>query len=67
MEVIGVSMISPDGFAISPLIPASCLTWVRLPLAPESIIMYMGFELGPTMLVFLSVLISSEEIFFIIA
>ena len=67
MEVIGVSMISPEGLAISPLIPASCLTWVWLPLAPESIIMYMGFELGPVTLAFLPVSTVSEEMFFIIA
>ncbi len=31
-------MISPDGFAISPLIPASCRIWAVEPRAPESAI-----------------------------
>ena len=39
--VIGVSMISPDGFAIRPRIPASCLICWVLPRAPESAIMNM--------------------------
>ena len=34
--VIGVSIIDPSGFAINPLIPASCLIWAGEPLAPES-------------------------------
>ena len=37
--IIGVSIISPDGFAINPLIPASCFIWACDPLAPESAIM----------------------------
>ena len=37
-EIIGVSMISPEGFAIKPLIPASCFIWADDPLAPESAI-----------------------------
>ena len=39
LEMIGVSMISPDGFAISPRIPASCFIWAAEPRAPESAIM----------------------------
>ena len=31
-------MIDPSGFAMSPLIPASCLIWAAEPLAPESAI-----------------------------
>jgi len=42
LEVMGVSMISPEGFAINPLIPASCRIWSLLPLAPESAIMRSG-------------------------
>ena len=38
-------MISPEGFAISPLIPASCRIWSLLPLAPESAIMKIGLKL----------------------
>ena len=41
--VIGVSIIDPSGFAMSPLIPASCLTWAGELLAPES--RYMNTEL----------------------
>jgi signal transduction histidine kinase len=33
-----MSIISPEGFAINPLIPASCRTCCALPLAPESAI-----------------------------
>ena len=39
--VIGVSIISPEGFAIRPLMPASCLICAVLPLAPESAIIKM--------------------------
>jgi len=34
------------GFAISPLMPASCRIWAALPRAPESAIMYMGLKLS---------------------
>ena len=37
-EIIGVSIISPEGFAINPLIPANCFIWAAEPLAPESAI-----------------------------
>ena len=37
-EIIGVSIISPDGFAINPLIPANCFICAGEPLAPESAI-----------------------------
>ena len=36
LAVIGVSIIDPSGFAIKPLIPASCLICAGEPLAPES-------------------------------
>ena len=39
LAVMGVSMISPEGLAISPRIPASCRIWWALPRAPESAIM----------------------------
>ena len=42
---IGVSMISPEGLAIRPRIPATCLIWSLLPLAPESVIIKMGLKL----------------------
>ena len=35
-EMIGVSMISPEGLAISPRMPASCLICAAEPRAPES-------------------------------
>ena len=38
-DVIGVSMISPDGFAISPRMPASWRICCLLPRAPESAMM----------------------------
>ena len=38
LDIIGVSIISPDGFAINPLIPANCFIWACDPLAPESAI-----------------------------
>ena len=41
--VIGVSMISPEGFAINPLIPANCFICAAEPLAPESAIMKTEF------------------------
>src|SRR5204862_509908 len=43
-DVMGRSMISPDGFAINPRIPASCFTCCRLPRAPESTIRKTGFN-----------------------
>ena len=45
-EVIGVSMISPDGFAIRPRMPASCRICCAEPRAPESAIMKMELKLG---------------------
>jgi hypothetical protein len=38
-EMIGVSMISPDGLAMRPRIPASCFIWACEPRAPEWAIM----------------------------
>ena len=37
-EVMGFSIISPDGLAIKPLIPANCFNCASEPLAPESAI-----------------------------
>ena len=45
-DVIGVSMISPDGFAIRPRMPASWRICCAEPRAPESAIMKMGLKLG---------------------
>ena len=39
LAMIGVSMISPDGFAMSPRMPASCLICAGAPRAPEWAIM----------------------------
>ena len=39
LEMIGVSMISPDGFAIKPRMPARCFICAAEPRAPESAIM----------------------------
>ena len=44
LEIIGVSMNSPECLAMSPRIPASCLIWSLLPLAPDIAIMYMGLK-----------------------
>ena len=41
---MGVSMISPEGLAISPRMPASCRIWSLLPRAPESAIMKIGLK-----------------------
>ena len=65
--LIGVSMMEPSGFAISPRIPASCLIWACEPRAPESAIMKIElndaiFSFSPRILV-----PSSTERFFIIA
>jgi len=43
--VMGVSMISPEGFAIRPRIPASWRICCLLPRAPESAIMKIGLNL----------------------
>ena len=43
LEMIGVSMISPEGLAIRPRMPASCLIWAAEPRAPESAIMKIEF------------------------
>ncbi len=44
LAVMGVSMISPEGLAIKPRIPASCRIWSLLPRAPESAIMKTGLK-----------------------
>ena len=41
---MGVSMISPEGLAIKPLIPANCFICAGEPLAPESAIIYKGLN-----------------------
>ena len=46
-DVIGVSMISPDGFAIRPRMPASWRICCFEPRAPESAMMYTGLKLRP--------------------
>ena len=38
--MIGCSMISPDGLAIRPRMPASCFIWAGLPRAPEWLIIH---------------------------
>ncbi len=43
--VMGVSMISPEGLAMRPLMPASCLICCALPLAPEWAMMNIGLRL----------------------
>ena len=45
-EVIGVSMISPDGLAIRPRMPASWRICCWEPRAPESAIMKIELKLG---------------------
>jgi hypothetical protein len=47
LEMIGVSMISPDGLAIRPRIPASCLICAAEPRAPESDIIHTEFTGSP--------------------
>ena len=49
LAVMGVSMISPDGLAINPRMPASCRICCALPRAPESAIMKIGLKLGTRM------------------
>ena len=60
-EVIGDSIISPEGLAINPLIPANCFIWAADPLAPLSAIINTEFILSP------SSVISVAEILFIIS
>ena len=44
-DLIGISTVLPVVLAISPRIPAICFNWSKLPLAPESDIMNIGFSL----------------------
>ncbi len=44
LAVIGFSIISPDGLAINPRIPQSCLICCRDPRAPESAIIKIGLN-----------------------
>ncbi len=46
LAVIGVSMISPEGLAIRPRMPASCRICCAEPRAPESAIMKIGLKEG---------------------
>ena len=67
-EVMGVSMISPDGLAISPRIPASWRIWSWLPRDPEWIIMKIGLtEVLRSSRPVLGSLTISQEISFIIS
>ena len=61
LDVIGLSIISPDGFAIRPLIPANCFICAADPLAPLSAIINTEFIFKP------SVVFSVAEIPFIIS
>ena len=44
--LIGLSIMSPLGLATSPRIPASCLTCIMLPLAPDLTIISTGLNLS---------------------
>ena len=46
LVVIGVSMISPEGLAIRPRMPASCRICCAEPRAPESAMMKIGLNDG---------------------
>ena len=46
-EMIGVSMISPEGLAIRPRMPASCLICAAEPRAPESDIIHTELTGSP--------------------
>ncbi|MPN16252.1 hypothetical protein SDC9_163590 [bioreactor metagenome] len=58
---MGISIILPDVSAISPLMPASWLIWLTLPLAPEFAIMYTGFNLSRLSI---RALVTSSLVFF---
>ena len=47
-EIIGLSIISPDGFAIRPRIPANCFIWAAEPLAPLSAIINTELIFNPS-------------------
>ncbi len=66
--VIGVSMISPDGLAIRPRIPASCRICCAEPRAPESAMMKIELNDGARMVSLVSGSVySSVEMSFIIS
>jgi hypothetical protein len=44
LVLIGKSIISPWGSAISPRIPTNCRTWEIFPHAPEKAIIYTKFR-----------------------
>ena len=58
-EMIGVSIISPDGLAISPRIPASCLICAAEPRAPECAIIQTELIGSPSRIVEIPFIISS--------
>src|SRR5579875_590305 len=58
-EMIGVSMISPEGFAIRPRMPASCLICAAEPRAPLSAIIHTGLIASPLRGVRIAFIISS--------
>ena len=58
-EMIGVSMISPEGFAIRPRMPASCLICAAEPRAPELAIIQTGLIGSPFFGVRMAFIISS--------
>ena len=60
-DVIGDSIISPEGLAIKPLIPANCFIWAADPLAPLSAIINTELIFNP------SLVTSVAEIPFIIS
>ena len=63
---MGVSIISPEGLAIRPRIPASCLICAADPLAPECAIIQTEFTGSPVLIVeifcIISVATSSEHL-----
>ena len=56
---MGVSIISPDGFAIKHLMPANCLIWAAEPLAPEWAIIHTEFTGSFSLVVDIFFIISS--------
>ncbi len=46
LDLMGTLIVRPDGSATRPLMPASCPSCPRFPLAPEVAIMYIGLNLS---------------------
>ena len=61
--VIGVSIISPDGLAINPLMPANCFICAAEPLAPEFAIIKTEF----VSILSFGIIFVADEISFIIS